>query len=202
MRVRPVQLALEFNKPAPGYVRSPGLHMSAIYGDLYAQLDPKRYGGTDGPDPVRMEAGLAFEEMLEEGLRRRLLGERPGEFITEEGIVYSPDALFFEDDRTVLGEFKCTWQSSNGYPVAEGDVFPAKADKWLCQMMAYAYHLETVYGRLIVFFVNGGGWKTGNGPLVLSWDIEWTQRELDENWAGLRNHALHTKMLPILEATE
>ena len=72
--------------------RSPGVHMSEIYGDLYAQLEPDRYGKKPGDTTVPMErwgVGMALEEMLEEGLQRRAFNTvtteqviRPGEFET------------------------------------------------------------------------------------------------------------------------
>ena len=76
MLVTPIEHGIELNRPAPGYVRTPGLHASQIYGDLYSALEPKRYGGTDGPDPLRMELGLALEEGLEASLRARWGFER------------------------------------------------------------------------------------------------------------------------------
>jgi len=58
--------------------------MSSLYGDLYAKLEPDRYGkklGPEGAEPAlpmeRWGIGMAFEEMLEEGLRRRAFNTLP-----------------------------------------------------------------------------------------------------------------------------
>lgn len=79
-----------------GPPRSPGVHMSELYGSLYAKLEPKRYAPkSDAPPPKeRWAIGMAFEDMLEEGLKARATTEvmnnprphekieRPGEFET------------------------------------------------------------------------------------------------------------------------
>ncbi len=174
-----------------GY-RTPGLHMSDIYNDLYQRLEPKRYDKSKPLDPLRLELGLNFETLLEEGLKTRLKGERPGEFVTEEGIIYSPDLIIF--NRSVrLGEIKLTWMSSREVPRERTNGFPPKFSKYFCQMMAYCHHLGTREARLFALFVNGD--YTVHAPEFLAWDIEFTQRELDENWAMLLNHARHQKML-------
>jgi len=109
-----------FNAPTEGYVRTPGLHMSDLYGSLYKGLNPKRYDKRDAEgnplpfDDLKMEIGMAFEGVLEPLLRSRFIeAERPGEFATQHaddcvyagnhtpvggpvcpcgaGVIYSPD---------------------------------------------------------------------------------------------------------------
>ncbi len=119
-------------RPAPGYVRTEGLHASQIYNDLYAALDPKKYGGESlFNQSTTMELGLALEEGLERPLKDRLGAQRPGEFTTPDGIIYTPDFLAFRDV-TRLGEIKLTWMSSKGVPRVKANGFPPKFDKWLC----------------------------------------------------------------------
>lgn len=166
--------------------------MSDIYNDLYQDLEPQRYIRGQTPDLLRFEAGFALEEMLEAGLKKRLTGERPGEFTTDEGIVYSPDLVIFNGS-TRLGEIKLTWMSSREIPRVEANGFPPKFDKWFTQMKAYCYHLRTINARLLAFFVNGD-YKPPK-PELLAWDIEFTQRELDDNWCMLLGHAKHKRLL-------
>ncbi len=216
MQITEVAHGLELSKATVGYVRSPGLHMSDIYGALYKKLMPKRYDKRDAdgnPLPfskVHAEFGTAFEESLEEALEKRLLGERPGEFRTLHakncphrrtklpanvtcwcggGIYYSPDYLFFEADGLVrLGEFKATWMSS------KHGIRDAKFDKWFCQMKAYCYHLETVHAILYPFFVVGD--YTDKQPKFdVAYKIEFTERELTENWDMLLKFARKHGML-------
>lgn len=79
-----------------GPPRSPGAHMSPLYNAVYAKLEPKRYAkkADDRPPKERWAIGMAFEDMLEEGLKSRACQEvidnprpheqieRPGEFQT------------------------------------------------------------------------------------------------------------------------
>lgn len=132
MKIVPVKHGLEDIIGVSTAPRTVGLHMSEIYNDLYQDLEPKRYIKGSKPDVLRMEAGLAFEDMLEEGLKRRLAGsERPGEFTTEEGILYTPDLIIFNGE-TRLGEIKLTWMSSKEVPRELANGFPPKFDKYFC----------------------------------------------------------------------
>lgn len=146
MIVVPLEMELVLAANAPGYERTKGLHMSDIYNDLFKHLEPDRFDKRDAAgnpvpfDDNRMEAGMAFEEMLERGLKARL-GNRPGEFTTDEGIIYSPDGLTMLDadvlfsqglsvtgDDLVLDEFKATWMSARYLPIREdwlGTLLPA-----------------------------------------------------------------------------
>lgn len=189
MIITPIPLGFELCPSTAG--RSTGLHASDIYGDLYQDLEPKRYKRDSKPDPVRMELGLALEHALEGGLAGHLW-QRPGEFTTKEGIVFSPDGLIFHDDgRLIVIETKLTWQGSREAPREPGNSFPQRWDKWLVQLMFYCEALGTEWGRLYVYFVNG----TGAGPEFLSWECEFTGRELQENYLMMRNHAKAKGML-------
>lgn len=192
MHIVPVQHGLEDLLGKSVGHRSPGLHMSDIYNDLFKALEPKRYRG-GAPDPLYLEAGLAFEDMIEEGLKRRLSGgERPGEFTTEEGIIFSPDLIIFNGE-TRLGEIKLTWMSTKEVPVEAANSFPPRFEKYFVQMKAYCYHLQLGHARLICFFVNGS--YRPPKPELRAWDIEFTSRELRENWSMLLNHARARRML-------
>ena len=208
MKFRPIEHGLVMGKPAEGYVRSPGLHMSDIYGSLYKALMPKRYDKRDSKgDPLPfnqtyMELGSAFEEVLEPALRDRLLGaERPGEFTTLDGtnVIYSPDQFIFQGGKFYLGEFKLTWMTNTS-------ITDPKFDKWLCQMKAYCFHLETPYALLYAFFVNGSGWTKGKAdsglPQLTAWEFEFSAKELSENWQTLKRHAERTGLLPFPPLTQ
>ena len=196
MIVTPIAHGITLAQSAPGYVRTPGLHMSTLYNSLFAALEPERYGGTDGPDLLRMEMGLAVEEGMDRCLRDRWRANRPGEFTTSEGIIYTPDFLIFAD-QTRLGEIKLTYLSSGEVPRETASRFPPKFDKHICQMQCYCRSLETPYARLVVLFVNGpGSFSKKLGPELLAWDIEFSPRELEDNWTMVTNHARHVGLLP------
>lgn len=201
MKITEIDHQLDLAAPSEGYVRSPGLHMSEIYNSLYAKLEPDRFAKGGKPDETKMELGTSFEEVLEPVLARRLVGERPPEFAalpsgkivkvgTPGSIAFSPDQLIFNGVMR-LGEFKCTWMSiRNG-------IQDKRFDKWFTQMKAYCYPLKTRWAKLYVLFVNGDySYKPPNGGAQLrAWDVEFTQRELDDNWAMLMRHARQEKML-------
>lgn len=171
-------------------VRSPGLHVSDIYNALYGELDPKRYGGTIS-NPMFLALGTAWEKHLEWLLIANGLDiTRPEAFLTEDGIGFSPD-LLINNGVLRVGEIKLTWKA------ASDDLTDIKFSKYLCQMQAYCYHLETPYARLYATHVNGAE-KDRFGmpnPQIRTFDIEFTARELLENWQMLLGYAKRKKML-------
>ena len=193
MKLTEIDHGLDLAKPSAGYVRSPGLHMSDIYNDLYRELNPARYDKRDKDgnplpfDSTRAEFGTAFEEVLEDAMSGRLLGARPGEERTPEGIIYSPDHYLF-NGQFRLGEFKATWMSSR-YGLHD-----PRFDKWFTQMKSYCHNIETPYARLYSFFVNGD--YTTHQPQLRAWDIEFSGRELRDNWDMMMRHARKRGMLP------
>lgn len=200
MRVTPIEHGLEgvVGQNGAGFERTEGLHMSDIYGSLYKELEPERFDSGEPMDRNRLELGLSLEVMLEEGLRRRLTAEsgRPGEFVEpDHGIIYSPDLIIF-NGHTRLGEIKLTWMSSREVPREPNGSFPPKFDKYFTQMKLYCRCLETPYARLLAFFVNGDySFRKSKdrtvpaAPELLAWDIEFTKRELEEEWRMCMNHA-------------
>ncbi len=167
--------------------------MSTIYNDLFQDLEPKRFKKGTPLDPLRLEAGLILEQTLEQGLISRANGgERPPEQVTNEGIFYSPDLIIF-DEVIRLGEIKLTWMSSKEVPRETANGFPPKFEKYFVQMKAYCHHLDLGHARLLAYFVNGD--YRPPRPELLAWDIDFTARELQENWTMLKNHARSKRML-------
>lgn len=193
MKITPIENDIEMGVST--LPRSPGLHLSSIYGSLFEELEPQRFKQDGPPPPLKLEAGLTFEMLLEEGLARRMAGsERPGEFTTPEGVIYSPDLLLFNGVMR-LGEIKLTWMSSREMPTEVATTLPPKFEKWLVQMRAYCYHLQTCHARLYAFFVNGN-YQRPFEPDLRAWDIEFSPRELADNWRMLLTHAKQKGMLP------
>lgn len=215
MKITPATLdGLQLGGSSEG--RSAGLHMSDLYNSYFQEREPKRYDKSKPMDMVRVQAGLIFENILEEGLRASfgdmLGGERPGEFtVTVDGtpLSYTPDLIIFPEKRTVLGEIKLTWMSAKECPISPEQAkrtglpsnwdgrglisFPHRFEKFFVQMRAYCYHLNTSYARLLVYFVNGN--YRPPAPCLLSWDFEFTNVELVENWKMLYHHAKHRGMI-------
>lgn len=166
--------------------------MSDLYNSLYRELEPDRFGkADDGPDPLKLAAGLAFEAYLE----RVLQGgheeiQRPGEFtvkVQKTLLTFSPDLLIFNGTLRV-GEIKWTWMSSKGAPEHP------KFDKWFTQMKAYCHHLGTRLARLYVYFACGD-YTYPLTPQFHVYDTEFTPQELQENWDMLVNHGIAKGLL-------
>lgn len=140
------------------------------------------------PDPARLEAGLVFERVLEDGLKQKVgdLVDRAGEFRTAEGIYFTPD-LLIDEPITRIGEVKLTWMSSRDVPRESARAFPPKFDKYFTQIKGYCHGLGIPHARLYSLFVNGD--YRGYTPEMLAWDIEFSARELQENWTMLMHYA-------------
>ena len=204
--------------------RSPGRHMSELYGAYYAKLHPKRYAKKqeDTPPHERWGAGMAFEEMLELGLKARVKAHeetivRPGEFETAHtddctrpkkkrtkgcgckcggGVLFSPDLTIFNGcDRT--GEIKLHSMSHKGAPHKVGQKYNGldpKFDKFFTQLKLYNYHLGTPYGRLYSFSMREMVYF--NEPkILLAWDITFTEQEMFEEWDIVRRDGVAEGLL-------
>lgn len=189
MIVTPVAHGLDFL--ASDLVRSPGVHASDIYGSLFKALDPKRYDyGDREPNPLLLALGTAWEKHLEYILEKNgVRAERPSEFMSPEGIAYSPDLILF-NGKTRLGEIKLTSMSAKDMPTTVTNSLPPKFDKYLCQMKLYAYWLGLTNGWLAILFINQP-WN----PDFRVFDIEWTEQELQENHSMCLNHARHVGLV-------
>lgn len=171
-----------------GPTRSPGLHLSTIIQSLLLHLDPKRYGQSSdtGLKHNYFQLGFTFEAFLEASFAARRVGiVRPGE-VHKDGIAMSPDGISLDD--WVLEEFKCTWKTSRGAPD------DARFWGWIVQMKAYCLALDMNRSRLRAFFINGD-YKTYQ-PEYRVWDFEFTDTELQENWAMVVGHARLMGWLP------
>lgn len=200
MRITPLSLPLEELIGKSTGVRAPGLHISDIYNRYFQVLEPKRYGQNTPFDTKRVQMGLTFESIVEEGLRAptaNALGQleecaRPGEMTTSEGIAFNPDLIIF-GEQTRIGEIKLTWLSCKDMPREESNALPPKFQKYVVQMQAYCHACETPYARLIAYFVNGD--YKPMAPQLKAWDFEFTKRELYDNWQLLLNVAKGEGML-------
>jgi hypothetical protein len=168
--------------------RGDGIHASHIYSDFANKLHPTKY--TEDMDPITRDLlftiGLAWEQYLEKVLvANGVMCQRPGELESPEGIKYSPDLLIINgDDR--LGEIKATYKSSR-------DCVPGndKFDRYLLQTKLYCYWTGIPRCRFYVLYLHGNYIRGPEGKMIdfKAWDIEFTKRELKENYTMLMNHA-------------
>ena len=164
-------------------VRSPGLHMSTIYGKLFQELEPKRYRGEiEQANPLLLALGTAWERHLEFILGQNgLQVVRPGELQSADGrIAYSPDGIW--EDRLI--EYKLSSMGSKDLPHEPCTKLPPKFDKYVCQMASYCYHLGTPKARLYFCSI-----YRPHDPELVVYDIEFSARELHDNWRMMSNYA-------------
>jgi hypothetical protein len=167
-----------------GLVRSQNtLHLTSIIRDMAETiaLNPR--------DPIT-EQELAFYgaggfmwEKIWSTAHAQSIGDgelfRPGE-IERDGIVGSPDVLDLSISRLI--ELKCRWMSASKFDSLEKNFF------WeLLQIKCYLAMLGWVEAELTVFFV-AGNWRPPI-PCVRSVLLEFTEREVEEGWNSVLDHA-------------
>jgi hypothetical protein len=180
-------------------VRSTGLHASAIYGNLYKHLEPERFGKPGEPQEPNDELmflGSALEDRLEPTMQLNGIScYRPGEFIhtTPDGqqIAFSPDLMIF-NGVTRVGEIKLTSMKVEDLLDLKGAInnLPPKMDKYLTQMMLYIKWLELRHGWLGIMSI-----YRPYAPVFVPLNIEFSDRDLDDNERMCLNHARHEGLL-------
>lgn len=189
MKIKPVVLTFDLAMSDPN--RGSGLHASDIYNDYYQELEPERYRKDGKPPDLLLALGLAWEQYLEKVLvANGVLCARPGECESAEGIKFSPDLLLVNGlDR--IGEIKLTMLSSKVGPENK------KFAKYLTQGMIYAYWTDIPRVRYYVLHIKGNYAKKGDGalPQMNVWDVDFTARELRDNYRLLVQHAKNKGML-------
>lgn len=167
------------------------LHVSEIYGRLLETLYPKKYDRSRPMDMTRIETGLLFENVLEQGLKEKFATARVGEILSDEGIAMSPDGV-----NPTLGcgeEYKATWKSCrHGLLDNDGAPLPQFLG-WFIQMKAYAKWLGVDTFLLTVLFINGD-YTQPLAPQMKTWKLVFTQEEIDDNWTGLMAFAREQHM--------
>jgi hypothetical protein len=192
-RIEDLALLSRLGQSATFGTRSEGLHLSEIYKRLMIRIEPKKYGGPiDDSARRRMEVGILFENVLEQGLREKYATVRPGEIYLD-GIAMSPDGV--NPGLMVGEEYKATFKSCRRGIVDE-DGQPLDAFlMWFIQMKGYAKALDILDWYLRVLFVCGD-YNRPIEPQFHSYRIRFTQEEVDENWAMLLNVARQEGLMP------
>ena len=156
-----------------GPPRSGGLHLTDITRDMYLTILHGRDNSTD--NNLWAEPGYLWEELLEWAYAKRN-PHRIGE-ITLDGITGSPDGMDWEN--WVLYEDKFTWRSTKKEPMDD--------ERWMMQVKGYCKMLGTCKVKMRVFYCMGD--YRGSGPQYKVYELYFTQREVDEHWEGIVNHA-------------
>ncbi len=202
----PVKLFL----PPPKTIRSKGVHVSSIirciatetgilkpeWAEELSLVDVRTI--TDPVAVLRISIGLAWEEwFIPNILAIDGVVDHPGEmqvdgiYMTHDGesldviITSEPSMGGSYSERAgssvVIHEVKSTYKSIN----TVGDL--TKEWMWLAQLKAYCHAKQTRYAKLHALFICGD-YSYPIKPQLRRWGIEFTQKEIDENWELLRQY--------------
>lgn len=154
--------------------------------DIIKSIEKQIGAGYKGPGfkerELTMEVGFIWEDVLSHVLGRRM-GARFGE-VECDGIVGSPDGIGDDPLGTVdvvLEEYKCTWRSTRRVPTKDW--------YWMCQCKSYIHMLGIHPPVAIMRILYLMGDYKGSGPLYKVARIEYTEKEVWENWQMIVNHA-------------
>lgn len=179
---------LQSQADAEGLTRSSGLHLTTIIRDIERIVQPKDEWCTQEELELFGAVGFMWERVFSMAHRESVeSGDliRPGEFELD-GIVGSPDLIYTPD--WVLMETKACFRSARKFDELEKHFWA-----WLVQVKSYALMIGTNTAEIHAFFV-AGNWRPPV-PCVKSVRLEFTDRELQENWAAIVGHARRRKWL-------
>jgi len=168
-----------------GVYRPDGLHLTDIIQSLLVEA------GILSTDPVfndreaTFEMGFLWEEVLERMWRLRRMGVPPKvRCVEKDGILCSPDGFDFRGRDEPLHEYKLTWKSRRNFEIE-------RQHKYLLQIKSYCWVLGVRQCILHVLFVNGDySFEKGKGgPKTRTFQLDFTKRELWENWRTIKRHA-------------
>lgn len=186
MKLTPGEIQIAELEPAK--FRSPGIHHSTILKEILRGVDPKRFGGEGGLNSARTFTGFVWEEVLGEAFTKLARGSKPALCQLElqremEGrtVFFTLDA--FDTNRWRVHEYKCTWMSSR-HPIEDHRFW-----HWFAQLKSYCKVADTREAELYALFVNGN-YERGEGkggPEMKRWEVEFSEREIEENWMAITN---------------
>ena len=159
------------------------IHVTEIIADIEKTLG-KEYKG-DWDSQITREIGFLWEGVLSRAFGDSL-AIRPPE-VEVDGIVMSMDGV--DLDNWTIEEYKCTWSSTKKSP--------DMVWRWMSQTKAYCKGMgkQKKEGgkypcvKFHILYLMGG--YDGKGPKYKVYRVEFSELEIEENWAMIVNHARH-----------
>jgi hypothetical protein len=173
---------LQSQADSDGLTRSPGLHLSTIIRDIEQTIKPKDEWCTQEELEMFGAVGFMWERVFSMAHRDAVENDelvRPGEFMLD-GIAGSPD-LIYTPSWTLI-ETKACFRSARQFESLEKNFWA-----WIVQVKSYSLMIGTDTAEIHAFFV-AGTWRPPT-PCVKSVRLEFTDRELQENWSMITGHA-------------
>jgi hypothetical protein len=161
-------------------------HLTDIIRDLAAAIGKSKGNGSISEEDLNAYAagGWTFEYLWDMAFNKALQDGsivQPGEYELN-GIVGTPDRIRVEDDGelTVI-EIKVRWMSAYKFDQLETYFWQETM-----QVKSYCALVGTTHAELICFFICGN-WHPPT-PIAKGVKLEFTEREIQENWDCIVNH--------------
>ena len=193
MIITPVPVIIKL--PSPDVPRGKGVHASGIIRNIAIEMgilkDVEEFNLHDRVDNfdelaiIRMSIGLAWETYyINYVLCHDGVVKHPGE-MTLDGVHMTPDGESVDKIKgksvLVIHEVKATYKSTR----TVGDA--SKEWMYLTQLKCYCKAAKTRFGKLHILFLCGD-YKFPIRPVARAWNIEFTQKELDDNWSLMTDY--------------
>jgi len=167
------------------HTRSEGLHLSDILESMELDMEVKRDGKWN--KNALFTQGFVWERVLKFVILKQRYDSgalAPVGELEKDGIYLTPDGMDIQD--WVHEEWKATYKSMRHDP--------HEYYRYWWQIKAACHAIGTNKARLRVWFIMGD-YRGGSGPQWRSWEAEFTDRELEENWQSIVSHAKKKGML-------
>lgn len=162
--------------------RSGGVHVSDITRDIGLEMGyiPPEYIGAE-MIPEIINIGLAWEDFVFPNFHPEVC-YHPGE-ASLDGVSGTCDGVSYDDRGLLVHEAKTTRKSMK----KEADL--AGQWLWLAQTMSYCKMWGTLRARYHILWLNGDyqRGKDSSNPSYRLYDLEFSQREINDNWTQLVN---------------
>lgn len=159
------------------------MHLSTVIRDIGMQMGYIPPHTVDAEfDPTRMCLGMAWEDWVFPTQHPEVV-YHPGEMVGDT-IACSADGISWIGEDKRVHECKVTWKSMRREFELQNEWL------WLSQTMGYCYVWGTNLARYHIYWVNGDyKYGDGGGPKYKLYDLEFSKRELQDNWKMINNRS-------------
>ena len=175
-------LKTQFEESEP---RKEGLHLGTVIKSLMDSTGLGYKGKGFSDMELTAEIGTLWERVFSRDMAAKYIG-RPHQ-IQVDGIWMSLDGIGPDPEGEVpivVEEYKATWKSTNSSPT---DNF-----YYMTQIKSYCKAVETRVAVMRIFYIVGD--YKGSGPVYRVARIQFSQKEIDQNWEMILKHKKEKKL--------